>query len=93
MLCSVYNQDKPKPQNYINPAKITHILVDVKECCPDSMLDSSQIWLVPVDVEHPSHIVAAGVVTGHILQQEGLLTTGRWREKEREGKCMLSFAP
>lgn len=32
------------------------------------MLDSSQIWLVPVDVEHPSNIVAARVVTGYILQ-------------------------
>lgn len=54
--------------NYINSAKITHILIDVKERCHDGILNCSQIWLVPVDVEHSSYIVAAGVVTGYVLQ-------------------------
>ena len=59
----------------------THVLVEVKECGHDGVLDGSQIFLVPVDEEHPSDVLAAAGVTGNVLQQEGLLTTGRQREK------------
>lgn len=52
----------------------TYVLVDVKECGHDGILDGSQIGLVPVDVEHPPDTVAACVIAGDVLQEEGLLT-------------------
>ena len=62
----------------------THILIEVKERRHDRVLDGSQIWLIPVDVEHSSHTTAADVVTGNVLQEEGLLTAERQRERERD---------
>lgn len=78
----------------MNSAETTHVLIDVKESGHDGVLDGSQISLVPEDTEHPPHTVTAGVVTGHILQQEGLLTAERQRgrDREQEGKCMLRFS-
>lgn len=67
----------------------THVLIDVKERRHDGILDGSQIWLIPVDVEHSSHTPATGAVTGHVLQEKGLLTTERQRERNRQGGGML----
>lgn len=69
---------------YKNSANNTHVLIDVKERCHDGILNSSQIWLVPVNVKHPSYAVAAGIVTGDVLQEEGLLVTDREKQRERE---------
>lgn len=71
----------------INSTQTTHVLIDVKERCHDGILDGSQIRLVPEDLEHPPNAMAAGVVTGHVLQQKGLLTTGR-RGGRMRGICM-----
>lgn len=59
--------------------QITHIFIDVEERCHGGITDGSQIWLVPVDVEHSSYSLAACRVAGHVLQQERLLTTRRHR--------------
>lgn len=59
--------------------QITHIFIDVEERCHGGTTDGSQIWLVPVDVEHSSYSLAARRVAGHVLQQERLLTTRRHR--------------
>lgn len=52
----------------INSTQTTYVLIDVKKCCHDGILDGSQIRLVPVDVEHSSYTMATAGVTGHVLQ-------------------------
>lgn len=54
--------------NNIYSIQTTHVLIDVKERGHDGILNGSQIWLVPVDVEHSSYTLASDGVTGHILQ-------------------------
>lgn len=61
--------------------QMTYIFIDVEERCHGGILDGPQIRLVPVDVEHSSHGVAAAGVAGHVLQQKSLLTAGRETER------------
>lgn len=62
--------------------QITYVFIDVEEGRHGGVVDGSQIWLVPVDVEHSSYSVAARSVAGHVLQQKRLLTTGRQTESK-----------
>lgn len=77
-----------------NFRQTTYVLIEVEECGHDSILDGSQIGLVPVDVEHPSYTLAAGAVTGDVLQEKGLLTAvgGDKRDRDKKGQWMQSVS-
>lgn len=65
------------PPEHVCWTQITYVFIDVEERRHDGVVDGAQVCLVPVDVEHSSRGAAACSVAGHVLQQEGLLTTGR----------------
>lgn len=58
-------------------AQVTYVFIDVEERRHGGVVHGPQIGLVPVDVEHPSCGAAAISGAGNVLQQKGLLSTGR----------------